>query len=884
MKTTNIDYMRRMVWSGVGVLLLALTLGTCGLIWSLRANAIANSSAQLERFASGAVEAINGTLLSTDVLLANTDAMLGLSVSQVEWLDTEAASVQLHSAERQYLMVRSLTLFDAKGHQLVSSDPLGAQRQADLPPGFLTDVLAQPISTMVVSAPSTSLAGAERVLYFGRYVRVGNGEKLVVVAQVPHDMLTKVLMQGVDIDALQVTLERGSGQLLLGVASADDYASLQHAVPLAGRNGRGSAQREAGRLNDVPALVVARSLLYRDLWISAGIPLESVLAQWRLERDAIAAAALVFAFLLLVVGTFAVQYIRRLGAAREAINVSKQRLDQALESMVSGLLLMDAQQRIVQWNQRLLDLFPWLAATMRPLLPYRDMLAVVARNYFPDADASVHLQWVAERLVLHGAAGGTHEQTMPDGARIQIVERPTPEGGRVITYQDVSALRRASEEIESLAFYDPLTGLPNRRMLLDRLQQCTAAGARSAQIGGLLFLDLDAFKAINDTLGHEAGDRLLQEVAARLKACVRESDTVARLGGDEFVIMLPELAQRSHQAASLLRHVGDKILQALAQPYLLHGQTLQVTSSLGATLFGPQEQSGAELLRQADIAMYQVKGANGNALCFFDPQMQASIHLRAQLEVDLKRALEEGEFELHYQPQFTLDGRIVGAEALLRWWHPERGMVSPAEFITLAEERELIVPIGLWVLRSACQLLASWARDARLGQLQLSVNVSARQFRHPDFVVQVLQTLRETGAPAARLKLELTESLVLDNVDDCVHKMELLRAAGLQFSLDDFGTGQSSLSYLTRLPLQQLKIDQSFVRNLGQRASDGVIVQTIIGMARNLALEVIAEGVETPQQRDFLAAHGCARFQGYLYARPMPVSVLERLLESALTV
>ena len=416
---------------------------------------------------------------------------------------------------------------------------------------------------------------------------------------------------------------------------------------------------------------------------------------------------------------------------------------------------------------------------------------------------------------------------------------------------------------------------------MDRLQQVVAASVRSGQYGALLFLDLDHFKTLNDTLGHEVGDLLLRQVAERLRTCVRREDTVARLGGDEFVVMLHELAPHSDEAAAHTRRVGEKILRKLNMPYSLAGHTHHSTPSIGATLLGGALQSGADLLKQADIAMYQVKSQGRNALCFFDPQMQIAISVRAELESDLQTALGGGQFVLHYQPQFHLDGRVIGAEALIRWQHPERGLITPGAFISVAEESELIVPMGHWVLRTACQQLAAWQSDPRLRDVQLSVNVSARQFRQRDFVARVVEVLRETGARAHLLKLELTESLVLDNVDDTIAKMGLLKTKGVRFSVDDFGTGYSSLAYLTRLPLDQLKIDQSFVHNLGVRHTDDVIVQTIIGMAGNLELDVIAEGVETEAQKAVLAEYGCLLFQGYLLGRPGPVEQLEALLRSS---
>ena len=357
---------------------------------------------------------------------------------------------------------------------------------------------------------------------------------------------------------------------------------------------------------------------------------------------------------------------------------------------------------------------------------------------------------------------------------------------------------------------------------------------------------------------------------------------VARLGGDEFVVMREDLAEHALEAAALTRRIGEKILTSLDEPYLLATQTYRSTCSVGAALFEATPSSAAELLKQADIAMYQVKARGRNDLCFFDPQMHANITAQAQLEKDLQAALVKGEFTLYYQPQYQLADGVVGAEVLICWQHPLRGLVPPVEFIPVAEESELINQIGLWVLRTACQQLAQWQDHARTDQLHLAVNVSARQFRQPDFVTQVGTVMRESGVKPHLLKLELTESLVLDNLDDTVAKMSELKALGVQFSMDDFGTGQSSLSYLTRLPLHQLKIAQSFVRNIGLHATDGVIVQTIIGMANNLGLGVIAEGVETPAQQEFLGLYGCTLYQGSLFGKPTPLAEFEALLGQTL--
>ncbi len=868
------------VWALVAGFAAVIAAGAVSMVWSARQNALAGGQGQATRFIAGAEAALNRSLLAIDVLLAGTDELLGLSGLAPDWVDAKVASQLLRNAARQNLSVRYVALVNDKGRVLASSETLGSALELDLPSGFIADAMAQPMSTLVLSNPTVSFASSERVLYIGRYIRLADGSRLLAVAEVPTSMLVTVLMQGSEIAALEVTLERSNGQLLLGVPLQDDRLASPLIQPAFGVMTSANGLTPSARLTGVPALVVSRPILYRDLWISASVPLDAALKEWRSDRNVVLAATFCILVLLLMAGWFALVFLHRTSVARLALAQSKGALDQALESMVSGFLLLDAQRRVVQWNHRFEDIFPWLAGTMVPMGSFQQVLEATSHFHLPGATAVQRQSWVEHRLQLQSGVAAPHEQVLPNGHHIQITERATPEGGLVITYHDVTELRRASAEIESLAFYDTLTGLPNRRLLLDRLTHATAVVTRSGYMGALLFLDLDDFKTVNDTLGHEVGDQLLQQVAHRLKACVRDVDTVARLGGDEFVVMLTDLAAEHTHAAQLARQVGEKMLLSLNKPYVLGAQPYRSTCSLGATLFGSDVQNAAELLKQADIAMYQVKAQRGNALCFFDPQMQAAITDRAQLESDLRKALEREEFELHYQPQFALGGHMVGAEALLRWRHPQRGLVSPGEFIAVAEESELIVPLGHWVLRTACRQLAAWRLDARLGALQLSVNVSARQFRQSDFVEQVTVALLENGIRPHLLKLELTESLMLDNVDECIAKMSLLKTSGIQFSVDDFGTGYSSLAYLTRLPLDQLKIDQSFVRNLGVRHSDGLIVQTIIGMARSLGLEVIAEGVETPAQQELLAQYGCELYQGYLLARPAPVAALEALIHT----
>jgi len=446
-------------------------------------------------------------------------------------------------------------------------------------------------------------------------------------------------------------------------------------------------------------------------------------------------------------------------------------------------------------------------------------------------------------------------------------------------HTDISERKASEEEIKQLAYYDPLTSLPNRRLLLDRLQQALAASSRSEKYGALLFIDLDNFKSLNDNLGHDMGDILLQQVAKRLIACVREGDTVSRQGGDEFIIMLEDLSENTEEATAKAKTIGEKILISLNQSFQLGNHEYKSTPSIGITLYIDHQHTINTLLKRADTAMYGAKAAGRNTLRFFDQDMQETVTARASLEADLRFALEKNQLKLYFQRQARHDGLTIGAEVLLRWEHPERGFISPLEFIPLAEESGLIEPIGRWVLEAACAKLKLWQDHAHTRHLQLAVNISARQFHHIGFIEQICTLLDKAAIDANRLKLEFTESLVFDNIYDTLTKMQRLKELGVGFSLDDFGSGYSSLTYLTQLPFDQLKIDQSFVRNIGIKPADTVVVQTIIGMANNLGMDIIAEGVETEQQRAFLKRHGCHAYQGNLLGKAMPLEEFERFLE-----
>ena len=444
----------------------------------------------------------------------------------------------------------------------------------------------------------------------------------------------------------------------------------------------------------------------------------------------------------------------------------------------------------------------------------------------------------------------------------------------VAIFSDISEQKAAEREIHELAFYDPLTGLPNRRLLLDRLKQEIAAAKRQQCFGALFFLDLDHFKTLNDSRGHQVGDELLVQVAQRLKSIIRDEDTACRLGGDEFIVMVPgrhaELPQATNHAAML----AEKILHTINQPFTVRGSEHHFSTSIGVTLFPEVADQPEAVIQQADTAMYRAKESGRNSISFYRPSMQEAANRRLTLEKEIRQALTDQQFVLHYQAQVDDNGKVVSAEALIRWQHPVKGMIPPAEFIPIAEDTQLILPIGEWVMREACRQIKTWDQQAQSIH-HVAVNVSSRQFRQADFVEQVKQILLDAELSADRLVIELTEGCVISDIDDTVKKMRDLQTLGVKTSIDDFGIGYSSLSYLKKLPISQLKIDQSFVRDIPNDQNDAVIVETIISMAKNLGLHVIAEGVETQEQILFLRDKGCLSYQGYYTGRPVPAAMFE---------
>lgn len=557
------------------------------------------------------------------------------------------------------------------------------------------------------------------------------------------------------------------------------------------------------------------------------------------------------------------------------LKASQEQLKATLDALPDLMFELDMDGRFVDYHTA----YPGLLA-----VPAENFLGKTVREVMPAEAAEICLAALDEAQQHGHSQGKQIELVVPEGKRwfeLSVSVKAVERGQKlrfIVLSRDITERKAAEAQIHTLAYYDALTHLPNRRLLADRLQQAFLASTRNEQYGAVLFLDLDHFKTINETKGYDTGDMLLIEVGKRIEAKVNNGDTVARIGSDEFIVILETLSAHANEAAARAWLFAEEIQSILSQPYRLQAHIHHITLSIGIAMFKGQEANLEHLLKFAEVAMQQAKISGRNLIRFHEHEMQIALETRAELEQELRLALDTQQFQLYYQIQVDSLSRPLGAEALIRWIHPERGMVSPAQFIPVAEETGLILPIGLWVLQKACAQLKAWQQSPLTRDLILAVNVSAKQLRQDDFVSRVQRVLLESGAKPSQLKLELTESMLLDGVDDIIIKMRELKLLGLHLAMDDFGTGYSSLQYIKRLPLDQLKIDQSFVRDINEDSNDAAIVQAIIAMGNALGLDVIAEGVETEVQREFLDKRGCHVFQGYLFSKPVPIGQFETLL------
>ena len=611
-----------------------------------------------------------------------------------------------------------------------------------------------------------------------------------------------------------------------------------------------------------------RKIGHFPTYVLVGIAERDYLAPWWKECLLGVAFLLILATGIVLLGVSVRRYLDaslRLQALEER-QTSHDHLAAIIRAIPDLLFEVDIEGHYLDYRSTNLDLLA---------MPSEEFIGRKISEILPAEASSVLMAAIAEANEKGSAYGAQIHIKVPTGElwyELSIARKQDHRSAQptfIVLSRDITERNQAQVRIEQLAFSDTLTGLPNRRLFLDRLRQSMAVSDRNQSYCALLFLDIDKFKTLNDTLGHHVGDILLMQIADRLRRAVREYDTVARLGGDEFVVLLEQLGLHADEAARQAQHVAEKVASQLGREYDLEGHKYIGTSSIGIALFCGQEVDNDELLRRADMAMYQAKSSGSSTLCFFDPQMQENIAARLQLELDLKQAIIHEEFFLCYQPQFDRDGNLIAAEALIRWDSPSRGLVSPGVFIGLAEETGLILPIGHWVMREACSCLEAWSKQPQLADIAISVNVSAKQVALPTFVEEVSELLSFYDVKPSLLKLEITETMLVDRVDEIIVKINDLRALGVRFSLDDFGTGYSSLSYLKRLPFDQVKIDQSFARGALDDPNDAAICRAIIVLGHSLGLEVMAEGIETEAQWDFFKAEGCRYGQGYLFGRPV---------------
>ena len=801
----------------------------------------------------------------------------------------------LQSLKRAMPGVRALMALGPDGRILLSDDDLGARRLDDR--RFLARVAHMCSGdTLYLSDPFEAQPDRFDLKVAMSLSPLDGCGRGAVVAILNPEYFDAVMRSALYASDMTISISDPSGRRLLYVPPdpAEMRAVPAHADPLLAAHRAGGRLVTVQRARDASGterLVVQRSMRLADLGLERtlviGLSRNADLIGMGWRRVALASLA-GWALFWLACATALLLAQRRRGALERLARSAEaermeaaERVDLALAGasiglwdwhIASGRRSVDARACAIlgytSGEQETMD-----PEGMGPVHPEdRDALHVILERHLHGATPDFEAEFRMRHRNGHWVWVQSRGKVVERGANGQPVRM-------VGTRSDISARKQAEADIAHLAFYDGLTNLPNRRLLMDRLGHALTKCERNGGYGAVLFIDLDDFKLLNDTRGHDTGDRLLEMVAFRLQQVTRDIDTVARLGGDEFVLLLEDLGTTAPDAGAHAELVARKILNALSLAYTLDGHELRSTPSIGAALFGNGHVVAHDLLRQADMAMYEAKSAGGGAYRFFDPGMQAAVDATTSLETDLRFALARREFELWYQPVVNQMGLMIGAEALIRWRHPRDGLTGPGAFIAQAEKSGLIVGIGEWVLQEACRQLVAWSGDPATANLTLAVNVSARQFRQDDFVARLLEIIATSGADPRRLKLELTESMLLTDIEDTIARMQSLKLYGIGFSLDDFGTGYSSLSYLQRLPLDQLKIDQSFVRDMLRTPHAASIVQAIVHLSASLGLNVVAEGVECEDQWERLREIGCLSFQGYLFARPMPARDLAALHE-----
>ncbi|WFU81686.1 EAL domain-containing protein [Bradyrhizobium sp. CIAT3101] len=858
-----------LTWLIVGgfVLMAAMAIGTGLTVDRFRQNAIESGRDSLESSVRLLARHFDREFEDFAVLQKSIIAELeGHGIDSADVFRSEMATLAMHEVLRTkasgWSDVAGANVFDSRGILINSSKrwPVADISIADR--GFFQRLANDPASQEEIEVVP------------GRF---GNGPAIVIARRVsgPHGEFLGLVSRAITPEQLEsffastglgeessIAMHHQNGQLL---------ARVPHVDAMIGQNYRtGSPEQMAvfertfvttqltSPIDGKDRIVASRMLTGEPLVVVATKSLDATLTTWRTQTKFFVAVA-VLSIGLLVLTLFLIfrQVTRR-------VSLEKQRLDTAMNTMTQGLLMFDQDERLIVCNRRYIDMYGLSTAVVKPGAYFRDVIQHRADTGSFDGDVDSYCDDILNSV---GRIQSNIVETS-DGRLIEIKNQPGAAGGWLATHDDVTERIRADERIAHMAHYDALTDLPNRVLMRGHLERRVAELAQGNPFA-ILYIDVDEFKGVNDSLGHEVGDELLRQVAGRLRACVSGNDLVARLGGDEFAIVK---AGTCDQAA--LSALAEQILTSLRMPVDCKGQEITTDASIGIAIAPDHGDNLEDLLKRADLAMYAAKSEGRGTFRIFVSEYDAKARQRRQLELDLRQALARGEFEVHYQPLVDLSANVVnGCEALLRWRHPERGMVSPADFIPVAEDTGLIGEIGEWVLRQACTEAASWP-----GDIHIAVNVSPVQFRSKTLALKVAAALAESGLAPGRLELEITETVLIRDDEEALTILQQLRELGVRIALDDFGTGYSSLSYLHRFPFDKIKIDRSFISDIGQSEDSSPIVQAVVHMAAARHMATTAEGVETEAQREVLRQLGCSQMQGWLFSPAVPAAKLKLLL------
>ncbi|MBN8990994.1 MAG: EAL domain-containing protein [Rhizobiales bacterium] len=859
-----------------GVLLIAaIAIGATLMASNFRERALRNSERELENTVLLLARHFDQQLedfevVQKDLITFIRSSGIVTTESYHRRMSSEEIHLMLKSKMDALSYVGGINVFDSDGRLINSSAAWPAPPVNVADRTYFKTFKSGPQSPAVVLEPVYSRITGVWTTVIARKVMGPNGEFLGAIGRGIEPANFEKFFASVALGSgAAISMHHRDGTLLARYPHLDEMigrnfktgpANQQRVFELAH-----TTSRLTSPLDGEARVISSRALTNFPIVIVAATTTSAALADWREQISILIAVAglsvlAIAALLFLVVRKLSQQH----RASRERLTLEKLRLDTAVNNMTQGLLLFDSSQRLVICNRRYLDMYGLSAEVVKPGCSFRDVIAHRKQtgSFTGDVD-----QYVA-RVLRDVDQRNAMIITTPDGRSVQVVNEPLADGGWVATHEDVTEQRRAEQRITHLAHYDALTDLPNRTLFHEQLKRELPHAAPGRQLA-VLYIDIDEFKSVNDSLGHMIGDELLKSVAVSLSACVRETDFVARLGGDEFAIV-----QTGVQSAGDVTDLVHRIHDAIRAPYECLGHQVTTDASIGIAL-APQDGTDLDqILKNADLAMYAAKAAGRRTHRFFEPDMDAQVRARRMLEIDLRQAITDGGLEVYYQPCLDLqNNRITGCEALLRWRHPQRGMISPADFVPIAEETGLINQLGEWVLTTACAEAASWPDDARL-----AVNVSPVQFKSGTLALKVIAALAASGLAASRLELEITEAVLIRDDDAALAVLHQLRAIGVRIALDDFGTGYSSLGYLQRFPFDKIKIDRCFITGIAEPEGSASIVEAVVTIATARHMTTTAEGVETEEQRELLRALGCSEMQGYLFSAPKPAAEVRKLL------